>query len=223
VGATAYNLKRSTTNGGPYATITTTAGTNYTDSTVTNGTTYYYVVTSTNSIGESAYNGPASATPLAPPATPIGLSAIAGNTQVSLLWNSASGAAAYNLKRSTTNGGPYAIISSPTGTNYTDTGLSNGTTYFYVVSATNALFESSDSSQASATPLATPVTLAIGPFTNGQFTLQFSGVDGHTYIVLTSTNLLDWTPVFTNQQSGGVFSFTDTNATDMARFYRVQQ
>ena len=200
-----------------------TAGTNFADATVVNGTTYYYVVTSTNTVGESAYNGPASATPLAPPGTPTGLSAVPGDAQVSLSWDSAAGAAAYNLKRSTTNGGPYAIITSPTGTNYTDTGLINGTTYFYVVSATNALFESSDSSQVSATPFLAPITLAIGPFTNGQFTLQFSGVDGHTYIVLTSTNLLDWTPIFTNQQSGGTFSFTDTNATDMARFYRVQQ
>jgi fibronectin type 3 domain-containing protein len=226
VGATAYNLKRSTTNlSTTFATIVTVTDTNYTDATVTNGTTYYYVVTSTNTVGESSNNsnGSVSATPLAPPDVPTGLSAAAGAAQIGLSWNPAAGAVGYNLKRSTTNGGPYAIISSPTGTNYTDTGLASGTTYFYVVSATNALFESSDSSQASATPFAPPVTLAIGPFTNGQFTLQFSGVDGSNYVVLTSTNLFDWTPIYTNQQSGGIFSFTDTNATDMARFYRVQQ
>jgi fibronectin type 3 domain-containing protein len=223
VGATAYNLKRSTTIGGPYPAIVTVAGTNYTDSTVVNGTTYYYVVSSTNTVGESAINGPVGATPLAPPATPAGLTASAGDTQVSLSWNAAAGADGYNLKRSLTNGGPYAIITGPAGTNYTDTGLVNGTTYFYVVSATNALFESSNSSQVSATPVSGPVTLAIGPQTPGQFTLQFSGVDGHTYIVQTSTNLVDWNAVYTNQQSGGLFSYTNTNATDVVRFYRVQQ
>ena len=62
-----------------------------------------------------------------------------------------------------------------------------------------------------------------GPQTPGQFTLQFSGVDGHTYIVQTSTNLVDWNAVYTNQQSGGLFSYTNTNATDVVRFYRVQQ
>jgi hypothetical protein len=53
--------------------------------------------------------------------------------------------------------------------------------------------------------------------------LQFSGVDGRTYIVQTSTNLVDWAPIFTNQQTGGLFIYTDTNATDLVRFYRVQQ
>src|SRR5207245_2585176 len=108
-------------------------------------------------------------------------------------------------------------------TNYTDTGLSNGTTYYYVVSGTNNVAESANSSEASATPVAAPLVLMIGPRTNGQFTLQFSGVDGRTYIVQTSTNLVDWAAIFTNQQTGGLYIYTDTNAIDAARFYRVQQ
>jgi cellulose 1,4-beta-cellobiosidase len=142
---------------------------------------------------------------------------------VSLSWNPSSGAAGYNLKRSTTSGSGYATVASPIGTNYTDLGLTNGTAYFYVVSATNVIAESSNSSEATATPVPAPITLTLGPQTNGQFTLQFQGVDGRTYIVQTSTNLVDWTPIYTNQQSGGLFIYTDTNATDAARFYRVQQ
>ena len=66
-GATSYNVKRSTVNGGPYSTIASPGGTSHTDNTVTGGTTYYYVVSAVNASGESANSGQASATPSAPP------------------------------------------------------------------------------------------------------------------------------------------------------------
>src|SRR5262249_10821531 len=58
---------------------------------------------------------------------------------------------------STTSGGPYAIIATPVTNNYTDASVLNGTTYFYVVSATNALGESTDSAQVSIVPSAGPI------------------------------------------------------------------
>ncbi len=73
-----------------------------------------------------------------PTPVPVGLSATAGNIQVSLSWNASLGATNYNVKRSTTNGGPYTTVASLTGTSYTNTGLVNGTTYYYVVSAISA-------------------------------------------------------------------------------------
>jgi hypothetical protein len=51
--ATAYNVKRSTTTGAGYMTIGTASGTSYTDLTAQILTNYYYVVSSTNSAGES--------------------------------------------------------------------------------------------------------------------------------------------------------------------------
>jgi pectate lyase len=91
-----------------------------------------------------------------PPAAPTGLAATAGNAQVTLNWNASSGASSYNVKRSTTSGGPYTTIATGvTSTSYTNTGLANGTTYFYVVSAVNSFGESGNSNQASATPTAT--------------------------------------------------------------------
>jgi cellulose 1,4-beta-cellobiosidase len=56
------------------------------------------------------------------------------------------------VKRSTTNGGPYAVVANPTGPSYTNSGLANGTTYFYVVSALNAAGESGNGAQVSAMP-----------------------------------------------------------------------
>jgi len=99
------------------------------------------------------------------PAAPTGLMATAGNAQVSLSWSASTGATLYYVKRATTSGGPYTQISSPTATTYTDTGLTNGTTYFYVVSAYNSAGESSNSSQASATPAnaVADITITIDP------------------------------------------------------------
>ncbi|MFN2513923.1 MAG: fibronectin type III domain-containing protein [Pyrinomonadaceae bacterium] len=123
---------------------------------MTNGTTYYYVVTAVNSAGESANSNQASATPTAPPtppAAPTGLTATAGNAQVALSWTASSGATSYNVKRSTTSGGPYTTIApGVTTTSYTDASVTNGTTYYYVVTAVNSTGESANSNQASATP-----------------------------------------------------------------------
>ena len=90
--------------------------------------------------------------PLAPSA-PANLIAQATNLAVLLQWPPPSGATGYNLMRSTTNGGPYSLLATPAVTNYSDSAVVPGTTYYYVVSATNSSGQSPDSSQASAAPL----------------------------------------------------------------------
>jgi cellulose 1,4-beta-cellobiosidase len=125
---------------------------------LTNATTYYYVVSAAytggpDAGGESADSSEASAIPQpAPPPAPTGLTATPGNAQVALIWSAASGASSYNVKRATVSGGPYTTIANPTSTSYTDSGLTNGTTYFYVVTAVNSGGESENSSQVNATP-----------------------------------------------------------------------
>jgi hypothetical protein len=163
-GATSYILKRATSSGGPFThTIATPAGTSHVDAGLAAGT-YYYVVSAVGEGGESAASAQASATilPTVPPA-PTGLGATAGNAQVSLSWNASSGATSYHVKRATANGGPYATVASPSGTAWINSGLINGTTYYFVVSAVNSGGESNNSSQIVATPVAgslgTPVTI----------------------------------------------------------------
>ena len=91
-----------------------------------------------------------------PPAAPGSLSATPGNAQVSLAWTAASGATAYRVHRGTTSGGPYTTIrSNLIGTTFTDTGLTNGTLYYYIVTGTNGAGEGASSNQASATPVTT--------------------------------------------------------------------
>ena len=154
---------------------------------------------------------------------PGNLTATPGSGQAGLSWAAACGAVNYKVKRSTTSGGPYATVFNTPATFYTNTGLTNDTTYYYVVSAVNASGESANSAEASATPSEPPVALSGSVPVNGQFNLQFAGTDGQNYTVEISTNLMDWTPIYTNMQSGGLFSFTDTNAADATRFYRVRQ
>ena len=155
-GATSYNVKRSTTTGGPYTQIVTTTVASDMDTSLTNGTTYYYVVSAVNSVGESANSSQASATPTsttgAVPAVPMGLAAAAGNQQVSLTWNASAGATSYNIKRGTVSSGPFTQVANTSGTNDTDAGVTNGTTYYYVVSALNATGESGNSNSVPATP-----------------------------------------------------------------------
>jgi endoglucanase len=93
------------------------------------------------------------------PSAPTSLSAAAGNAQVTLTWAASAGATSYNVKRASVSGGPYTTIAaSVTGTTYTNIGLTNGTTYYYVVSALNSAGESSNSSQVSATPAGSTTT-----------------------------------------------------------------
>jgi len=92
--------------------------------------------------------------PPAIPAAPTGLAASAGNAQVTLSWTASSGATSYNVKQAAVSGGPYTTIGTTAGTSFTSTGLTNGTPYYFVVSAVNSSGESANSSQATATPVA---------------------------------------------------------------------
>ena len=69
--------------------------------------------------------------------TPLGLAAVPGGAKVDLTWQSVYGAVSYNVKRATSSGAEITIIN-VNGTSYTDTGLINGTTYYYEVSAVDA-------------------------------------------------------------------------------------
>ena len=87
-----------------------------------------------------------------PPATPGGLTATVDNSQVILSWVASTGAISYNLKRSTSSAGPYSIVTNVTSTSYTNSGLTIGTIYYYVVSALNQPGESTNSPYVAAIP-----------------------------------------------------------------------
>lgn len=87
------------------------------------------------------------------PGAPTGLAATVGSGKVTLAWTAPAFANTFNVKRSTTNGGPYSVIASNiTVTTHDDTSFTPGTTYYYRVSALNSAGESTNSIQVSATP-----------------------------------------------------------------------
>ena len=123
------------------------------------------------------------------PLIPSGLWAAGDQGLVWLSWPASAGAASYNVYRSTVSGGPYTMVSTPgavTNTAFTDSAVSGGTTYYYVVTAVNAFGESGRSSEASALvaclPPAAPTAANNGPIFAGMtLNLTASTVPGATY------------------------------------------
>jgi uncharacterized repeat protein (TIGR01451 family) len=92
-----------------------------------------------------------------PPVAPTGFSGTPLDQGASLTWNanSESDLAGYDIYRGTIFGGPYAKINPSllTSPSYSDSGLINGTPYYYVVRAVDtSARESGNSNQASVTP-----------------------------------------------------------------------
>ena len=151
-GATSYNVKRSTTSGGPYTTIATTTSTSYLDTTVANGTTYFFVVSAVNNIGESANSTEVSATPSAPtvPAAPSNLTLSTTKKKVRLSWvDNSSNETGFKIERST-DGVNFAQIATVAANvvTYQNNGLSSGVRYYYRVRATNGTGDSAYSNTA---------------------------------------------------------------------------
>jgi predicted phage tail protein len=171
--ATSYNVYYATTSG-----VTKTNGTKISNATsptvqtgLAAGTAYFYIVTAVNNVGEGAASTQVAATTLAAvptptaPTAPTAVAAVGGANQATITWPAVSGAASYNLYWSTTSGvtktsgTKVAAVSSP----YVKTGLSAGTTYYFVVTAANSVGESAASTQATATTNAPQLAAPAAP------------------------------------------------------------
>ncbi len=98
-------------------------------------------------------------TPPPPPPAPTGLVATAGNGSVALTWTASAGATSYSIYRGTASGAEGTTpVGTATSNSFTDTGLTNGTTYYYKVTASNSAGTSAQSSEVHATPTTTPPT-----------------------------------------------------------------
>jgi fibronectin type 3 domain-containing protein len=228
---TGYKVYRGTSAGGESSTAvaTVTSGTTFNDTGLTNGTTYYYVVTAVNQTSnESGKSNEASATPATVPGAPT-LQASAGNQSVSLSWTAPNNGGApitkYNIYRGTSSNGE-TLLTSVSGTSYTDTGLINGTTYYYEVSAVNSVNEGARSNEQSATPTATapgaPTSLS-ATAGNGSVSLAWTAPSNNggasvTYKVYrgTSAGGESSTPVATGVAST---SYNDTAVTNGITYY----
>ena len=159
-----YDVYQGTSPGGETGTPVSGSPFTATSTTVTglaNGTTYYFKVAAVNGVGEGPASAEVSATPAAMPGAPAGLTATAGNAQVTLSWtapasNGGLPVTGYHLYAGTTadfsGKSPLATL---TGTVVTVAGLANGTTYYFKVAAINRVGEG-PGTDTEAVPVTTP-------------------------------------------------------------------
>jgi len=171
-GAEYYRIERADHPEGPYSTIADMLeGTAYLDADLRDRTPYYYKVTAYNAYASSLASevtGIRAAAAGQYPDAPTGLEAIPGDGEVELTWQPVTGATSYNVRRSESPDGPFAeVASGVTNPAYTDTGLVNGTPYYYLVTAVNEYGESASSVTVREVP-ATVITVAADG--SGQYT-----------------------------------------------------
>ncbi len=153
--------------------------------------------------GGQTFNDP-SCIDVTPPAAPSGLGATAGNAIVDLDWsdNSEGDLAGYNVYRATASGGPYSKlnVSLVVGSLYADGTVTNGVTYYYVVTAIDTSSnESADSNEAFATPSA-GVTVLISFL--GNTTVPGVGTVANEDIVAYDTGTGAWSLYFDGSDVG---------------------
>jgi fibronectin type 3 domain-containing protein len=156
---TSYSIYRGTISDGeattPVGTVNGTT-TTFTDTGLTNGKTYFYNVAANNSVGVSPDSTEVSVTPATAttkPSAPTGLNATGGNGSVALTWNASAGATSYSIYRGTASGAEgTTAIGTSTSNSFTDTAVTNGTKYYYTVTASNTAGASPGSNESSATP-----------------------------------------------------------------------
>jgi cellulose 1,4-beta-cellobiosidase len=161
---------------------------------------------------------------LATPAPPAFVTAIPGNAQVTLNWTASPAATSYNVERSETNGGPYVVVASNVSPlAYSDPGLTNGTTYYYVISSVSDLGEGTNSAQASATPVA-PTILTGSLSSSNQIVLSWTAnTNGAGWTISYTTDLtppITWISMAVLSKSQS--SITLPIGTNSGGFYRLQ-
>lgn len=182
-----YKIYRGTEPGKVNYRTTVEAVLSFTDTGLTNDVEYFYKVSAVNSLGEGPQSDMINVTPSEEytywaPGTPIGLQTKSGNSYVQLSWkaplsNGGSPIINYNIYKNKTSGHPEFLCQIGNVTGYNDTAVTNGITYYYQISAVNAIGEGPLSIEVSATPQGT-----IFPFTGNILYVGGSGPGNYTRI-----------------------------------------
>ena len=148
--------------------------------------------------------------PSAVPPAPTGLTATAASaTQITLGWTAVSGASGYRVERSPDGSTGWSQIATPTAANYTDSGLSPATSFFYRVSAVNAVGPSVPSTVASAT-----TSLAVSQAPQGSWIGNY-GTDGYALLGWTGSSDLFSLPQSTLALDSGARYAWNTGSSDV--------
>lgn len=156
-----YQWYRSTISGNLGSAIAGATSLTYTDTGLVNGTTYYYTLRVTDNAAATVDYAQQSATPAGTALTAGVASATAGDTLITLTATEPTGGTSpytYQWYRST-DGTKGSVIVGATTRSYSDTGLTNGTTYYYTLDATDNAAATVSYTQQAATPAAAVGTI----------------------------------------------------------------
>lgn len=163
---------------------------------------------------------PQSCTPAAPP---LDFVSRAGDAAVSLSWSSVLGASVYNVKRSLASGGPYTILSTVNSIEYTDSAVSNGNTYYYVVSGINSCGEGSNSAEASTTPRlalpSAPIALKLTVISKSKISLNWQDTSNNedSFKIERSRDGISFSEIATT--GSNTQSYLNTNLKSSSTYY----
>ncbi|MFH1226477.1 MAG: SBBP repeat-containing protein, partial [Planctomycetota bacterium] len=227
-----FQIERKTGIAGTYAAITTIVGADiaaYSDTGLTDGTVYYYRVKAYNAIGDSAYCADATATtPVNPPSALN--TAVVSSSQINLTWTDNSNSeTGFKVERKTGIAGVYSVITTIAGagiTNYSNTGLTDGTVYYYRVRAYNADGNSAYCNETpGTTPVKPPSALNVTTVSLSQINLAWTDNSNSEigFKVERKTGVTGTYAVITTIIGAGIASYSDTGLTDgTVYYYRVK-
>jgi len=161
---TNYTVYRGTAPGGELFLATIGNVTSHLDAGLTNGVTYYYQVAAVNAVGEGPRAAEVSATPMPPPmppSAPQSVQATAADARIDITWqvpasDGGSPITDYRVYRGTSSGAESWLVDVGPSLSYADVGVTNGVTYYYYVTARNAIGEGPPSGEVAATPSTVP-------------------------------------------------------------------
>ena len=203
----------------------------FTSTGLTNGTTYYFKITAVSPAGEGPFSNEVSATPATLPGAPTTLTATASDTKVDLSWttpanNSGDPVTGYSIYQGTSAGAETLLTStSTTATTFPSTGLTNGTTYYFKVTAVTLAGEGPFSNEASATPATLPGASSGLRATsgNGRAVLDWTAPVNNGGSAITSCNIYEGTSsggeTLLQSTGSSVPTFTVTGLTNGTRYF----
>jgi hypothetical protein len=159
------------------------------------------------------------------PSSPSNLKATAGNIQVTLSWsaplsNGSPAVANYNIYRGTSSGGEQFLGQTAGLLTYTDTAVTNGTTYYYQVTAVNSIGESTKSNEVSAIP--SVKTLSVTVVTDKTSYSRGSYVYTTVTVKDNTGKLMQGTPIkVTVYYPNGLVAWTSSGTTNSSGVVRV--
>lgn len=199
-GAASYNVKYGTVSGGPYTTLSGVTSP-YTITGLSASTRYYIVVEARNIVGTGTSSISSEASQVTPLGAPTGLASSATPGSVSLSWTAVAGASSYKVYKGTASGSHSEIANNVSTNSYTDSSVSNGTSYFYVVSAFNGA-DSAVSNETSIRPVSSFTITSATPSSPNQINVSWPAVTGAVaYDVKYGTTSGTYSTTLSNQTS----------------------